>query len=244
MSKTQVANQNANTGVVAEMPDYLKGKQTARGTENVGAEDLVIPRLELVQALSPCRKKTDPSYIPGAEEGMLYNNVTRELYGTSVDVVPVFFHKEYIVWKDRQSGGGFVGAFKTNQEAVSCQSAQDDPDDYRVNDTANQFCLHIKPDGTVEEIVVSMAVTKLKVSRQWNSLIRMAGADSFSRVYTIGTVTEQNKQNQDYFNYSVKLKGFPSEAVYKQAESLYEQVSAGKVKVNRDSEGGPDHEEF
>lgn len=243
MANTNLAKQT--TGAVAEMPDYLKKQETSRGTENVHTEDLVIPRLELVQSLSPCRKKTDPAYIPGADEGMLFNNVTRELYGTTVKVVPVYFRKEYIVWKDRQKGGGFAGAFPTMEQAKVCQNGQDNPEDYRINDTANQFCLLLKADGKVEEIVVSMAVTKLKTSRQWNSLIRMAGGDSFSRVYELSAVSEKNKLNQDYFNLGVKPAGFPVEPVFRRAEALYDQVKAGNVRADTTVEGSvAEHEEF
>ena len=50
------------------VPSYIK-QDTTRGSEDVGAEDLVVPRLELVQSLSAFRKKSDPAYIEGIEEG-------------------------------------------------------------------------------------------------------------------------------------------------------------------------------
>jgi hypothetical protein len=247
MTKTNVAVVT-NTAVVADMPDFLKNQTSNRGAENITASDLVIPRLELVQSLSPCRKKTDPAYIEGAEEGMLFNNVTRELYGPSVNVVPVYFRKEYIVWKDRKLGGGFLGAYGSMAEAEHIVSVQDDPVNYRINDTANHFCLLIGKNGEAEEIVVSMAVTKLKTSRKWNSLIRMAGGDSFARVYEIGTAVEQNKMGQDYYNLSVKMVGFPSEMIYRRAEHLYSQVQQGRVGVDttREGENGEhsDHAEY
>lgn len=244
MTKTNVAVAN-NTAVVADMPDFLKNQTGNRGSENITANDLVIPRLELVQSLSPCRKKTDPAYIEGAEEGMLFNNVTRELYGPAAKVVPVYFRKEFIVWKDRKLGGGFLGAFGSMAEAEQVVSAQDDPANYRVNDTANHFCLLVKDGGEVEEIVVSMAVTKLKTSRKWNSLIRMAGGDSFARVYEIGTAVEQNKMGQDYYNLTVKMVGFPTEAVYRRAENLYNQVREGRASVDISQEGSnTDHAEY
>ena len=69
----------------ASVPAYIKQQEgIARGSEDVGQEDLTIPRLELVQALSPCRDEDDAAYIDGAKEGLLYNNVSRKLYGTSV----------------------------------------------------------------------------------------------------------------------------------------------------------------
>lgn len=222
------------------MPDYLKDKQGTRGQENVGASDLVIPRLEIVQDLSPARKKSDPNYIEGAEEGMLYNNVTRELYGKSVIVVPVGYVKEWLLWKDRKEGGGFGGAYASEQEAIDAKDDREDGDKFEVVDTGQQFCLLVHADGRVEEIVVSMAKSKAKVSRKWNSLIRIASADSFARAYKLSAVEDKNKQNQPFFNFAVAPAGFPQKAVYEKAEAMYEAFAQGHVKADRSRDENPE----
>ena len=67
------------------VPDFLKDKMgEGRGNEGVSSDDMTVPRLELVQSLSEVRKKASPNYIEGIQEGDLYNNVTREVYGESV----------------------------------------------------------------------------------------------------------------------------------------------------------------
>lgn len=237
MAKNQVVETNANNSVMLmsdEVPEFLKNQTSSRGSENVGANDLVIPRLELVQDLSPCRKKSDPSYIPGCEEGMLYNNVTRQLYGVEVLVIPVYFRKEWLIWKDRTAGGGFRGAFGSQAEAEAAMATLEDGNDCQVVDTAQHFCLALTPDtGKIEEIVISMNKSKMKVSRKWNSLIRMNGGDSFSRIYRLSAVSEKNNKNQDYFNYAVTAAGFPTEAIYKRAEALYEAIASGAVQIDR-----------
>ena len=241
MAKNQVTKIDESKNQMAlfsdEVPDFLKNQTTARGSENVGADDLVIPRLELVQDLSPCRKKSDPNYIDGIEEGMLYNNVTRQNYGTEALVIPVYFRKEWLIWKDRTEGGGFRGAFPTETEAKMAMADLEDGDKCEVVDTAQHFCLLIQPEtGKVEEIVISMNKSKMKVSRKWNSLIRMNGGDSFARIYRIGTVSEKNSKNQDYYNLVVAPAGFPSKELYDRAEKLYDAIASGSVQVNRDFE--------
>ena len=242
-NQTTAVAKTAPTGQVAmfsdEVPDFLKNQTTARGSENVGADDLVIPRLELVQDLSPCRKKQDPNYIDGIEEGMLYNNVTRQNYGMETLVIPVFFRKEWLIWKNRDAGGGFRGAFNTETEAKIAMAELDDGDECEVVDTAQHFCLLIQPEnGKVEEIVVSMSKSKMKVSRKWNSLIRMNGGDSFSRIYRIGTVSEKNSKNQDYYNFVVSPAGFPSKELYDRAEKLYDAIASGTVQIDRKVDAG------
>lgn len=102
MAKSNAVTKVEAFAVTDDIPEFLK-KGSNRGAENVGSEDVIIPRIELIQALSPARKKSDPAYIEGADEGMMFNNVTRELYGLEVMVVPVYYQKQFLVWKDRKS---------------------------------------------------------------------------------------------------------------------------------------------
>jgi len=231
------------------LPSYIKQTETARGSENVGAEDLVIPRIEIVQSLSPARKKKDPGYIEGAEEGMLFNSLTRELYGTELMIVPVMFKKEYLVWKDRDDGGGFRGAFsnKAEAEARTAEVKAEETCEAEATETAQHFVMIGHADGRIEEAVLSMSRTKLKVSRALNSLIRLNEGDRFSRVYRLGVVEETNSKNQSFFNYSISNVGFPVEAVYNKAEGMYESVNSGEVNVEVDrsveGETAPETEE-
>ena len=241
MAKNEVANVNMNE----TMPAFLQEKmQDNRGSEEVGSDDLVIPRIELVQSLSACRKKTDPAYIDGAQEGMLYNNVTRELYGESINVVPVFFRKEYLLWRDTKLGGGFGGAFPDGASGEEARQVQEAPHEWEVVDTNQHFVLVLKEDGSVEEAVMSMAKTKSRASRNWNSLVRINGGPRFSRVYKISGVADQNKAGQDFYNLSVKNVGFVTEQVFKHAEQIYDMVKSGSAAVDRSTEVAEDDSEM
>lgn len=219
--------------VLSERPAHLapiNPNALGRGSEDVKTEDLIIPRLEIVQALSPVRNKNDAAYIQGAEEGMIFNTVTRELYGQQVLVVPVIFRKEFLIWKDRKQGGGFRGAFGDEGAAGRALAELEDKQFCEVVDTAQHFCLLVsKTQERVDEVVLSMSRTKLKVSRNWNSLIRLAGDDRFSRIYMLETVPETNSKNQSYFNWKVTSLGYAPEYAYRAGERLYESVQKGRV---------------
>lgn len=216
------------------VPSYIK-QGSARGSENVDVADVVIPRLEIAQALSPCLKPNDPKYIEGATQGDFYNSLTNELYGPEVEVVPVYFRKEYLVWKSRDEGGGFRGAYPTLAEANARIAGEEDAEDLEPIETAQQIVLILKEDGSTEEAVVSMSRTKIKVSRQWNSLIRLNGNDRFSRVYRLTGIDETNSKNQDFKNIMVSNVGFVDADVYKKAEALYNSISSGARKVVLDN---------
>lgn len=234
MSKKNEAVKAEENTIVAttasNLPSFIK-QGPARGAEHVTQDDITIPRLEVVQSLSACRKKSDPAYIEGAEEGMLYNSVTRALYGQSVEVVPVAYRKEFLLWKDRKKGGGFRGAFPTMADAEKARAAMEDGDDVEINDTAQHFCLLLDGDRA-EEIVVSMAKSKLKTSRKWNTLIRIAEVDSFAKSYTLNGVAQQNNNGDEFFGMDVTVDGWVNENTYHRAEGLWKMIESGKVKVS------------
>lgn len=239
-SKTVAQRQTTAVATQDDLPDYMK-KGTARGSENVGTSDVVIPRIELAQALSPCLNRNKPEYIEGAQAGMFFNSVTRELYGERVTVVPVFFKKQWLVWKDREQGGGFRGAHDSPQEAAL--RIKEEPADqqkyFEATETAQQLVLVVKGDGSTEEAVISMARTKLKVSKQWNSMIRLAGGDRFSRMYDLVGV-EESSDKGDFYNISILANGFVSEETYHKAEALYEAIASGERNLNVDNSDGDD----
>jgi hypothetical protein len=231
---------NSLVMVQTETPDYIKQDQQ-RGSEQVGQDDIVIPRLEIVQALSPAVKEGDPGFIEEARPGMLQNSVTKQLYGKEVMVVPVFYNKQWLVWRQRKDKdnkpieGGFFGSYNSPEEADLRVEEEGGAANYIESiDTPQHLCLLISmQSGTVEEVMVSMPRTKAKISRQWNSMIRLAGGDRFSRVYRIGTQLEKKTQG-DYYNFVVAQSGFPAKVLYDRAEKLYEQIAAGSRKVVMD----------
>ena len=228
---------NAPATVHTEVPDFLKGHQNdQRGSEEVGTEDLVIPRVDLIQGLSKVRKKQDPNYIEGAEEGMFYNVVTRQLYGENVNVVPVYFQKQYLLWRDADLGGGFGGAHHSHAEAEEARQTQENPEEWEVVDTPTHYCLVLHDDGSTEEAVVSLAKTKAKASRYLNSLVRLNGGPRFSRVYQLKGVSEQNAKGQDYYSVQVANVGYVSKELFDKASELYETIKNGGVQVDQGEE--------
>jgi hypothetical protein len=239
---------------VAERPDWMgDGK---RGSEEVSINDLTIPRLVIIQDLSPQHKKNKAEYIENAEVGMIFNTVTNELYGNQALFVPVYFRLEWVVWKHRDAGGGFVGAYPTQEEAVAAvgehpnagQTTEKGDPVIEVQDTAQHFGLLLDPNSSLEdpraaEIVISMSRSQLKPSRQFNSQIKLAGGDRWERYYRLSAIEAQNQAGQDYYNWKVEQLGFVSEAVFAQAESLYEAVKAGTRDVERNDPQASQQEE-
>lgn len=241
MAKKEVVKKEEGALISQERPDFMNNESN-RGQEGVGIDDLTIPRLGLIQDLSPQRKKTDAAYIEGAEEGMLFNTVTNVLYGTSIMFVPVYYRKEWVIWKAQSEGGGYCGAYPTEHEAkvewesqgYEGQVNKKGEPIYEVNDTGQQFGLVVHEDGTTEDIVISFSKSKRKIDRQLNTMVKMAGGDRFSRVYKISAVSDQNSAGQDFYNYGVSMMGFVNEETYRKGEKLYDAISSGQRDIKRE----------
>lgn len=229
-----VKNENA-LAFGQDVPEYLKSQTGARGSEEVGAKDMVLPRLEIVQATSDAMKDA------GVPEGEMFNSATGEGLGDLVYFVPVYYRTEYIVWKDQDKGGGFFGAFETPDAAKARLLEKieegEDEDDLEVVDTPVHYGLLVHPDGSQkpQQIVISMAKSKAKVSRKWNAMIQIAGGDRFSRVYKITTFKDKNKQNKTFFNFVVQPAGYVPEAIFREAEKTYSAFKTDGVKADHGS---------
>jgi len=239
---------------VIERPSYMG--DTGRGSEEVGINDVTIPRLSIIQDLSPQHKKNKAEYIEGAEVGMLFDTVTMGLYSQSVIFVPVYYRLEWVIWKNRDAGGGFIGAYPSQQDAVDAvgahplagQTTEKEEPVLEIQDTAQHFGLLMDPNSPAEdpratEIVISMSRSQLKPSRQFNSQIRIATGDRWERYYRLSSVETQNAAGQDYWNWKIEQLGFVSEQVFAQAEMLYEAVIAGSRDVERGPTSTPTEEE-
>lgn len=228
-------NQNLATAeemngiVTTDRPAYLN-PESRRGSEDVGIDDISLPRIEVLQALSPQIKRNDPKYIQGAEQGMIFNTVSGELYGEEIVFVPIVFRKEYIVWQKRTAGGGFISTHQTEEEANAAWEALDNPDDHEVNLHAVNFVFIVRDNGALEEAVFSWSRSKLKVSRKLNAMIQMGSGDRFSKAYKLRSVEEKGKKGE-YFSYDIRPIGYVSESIYRRAESLFNAIKAGERAV-------------
>lgn len=232
-SKKEVTTVQAAGGIAVldERPDWVQ-QDSARGSEEVTANDIILPRIDVLQALSPQIKKSDPKFIPGSEQGVIFNTVSGELYGPSVMFIPISFKREFIIWQDRKAGGGFRGAFQTEDEAEAELATLENPDGHEIVETHVHFVLLLTEDGRTEEAVLSMARSKRKVSRKLNSLVQMIPGDRFSRVYRLSAV-EVSGPKGEYWSFDVASVGYASKEGYLRGQSVYEAIHRGERAIDR-----------
>ena len=209
------------------LPAHLQ-HGTGAGNENVSSNDMTIPRLDIIQQLSPQIDPTSPKYIEGAKLGSIFNSLSGDLY-SSCFLINLHFETRWQVFKKRNFGGGFEGSFDTEAQALAHLDAASLPRaQYDVSETGIHKCLLLDENGNPDQpVLIYMSGSKMKVSKDWNSAIRLKDprADRFASVWTLTSVPEKNRQGQPYQNMKLDFAGWAGTDLYEEAKTIYQGIS-------------------
>ena len=227
--------------------DIFEGATSGGGLEEVTSDDIQIPFLRVLQALSPQIKKSDPAYIKGAEQGGIFNTVTKKFWSgdDGVLVIPVHFQKKLLEFVPRSEGGGFVGELdpknlpKVVKEDNGMEMLENGNELVR---TAQHYVKIVHDDGNLENAIVDMKKTQLKKSREWVSIMGMfkypkeAGQnlvgktmDSWYNMFRLTTVEESNDKGSRYTWKIVHEKQVDKIEYVNESKSLHSSLSSGEL---------------
>ena len=216
------------------------------GSQNMTQEDLALPFLKVLGQLSPEVNERDGKYVQGAKPGMILNTVTNEIYdGTKgIDVLPVFYERKYVEWKDRGEGKGAPVAIHNADSDIVSTTTRDKsfkdrlPNGNYLENTANHFVVIL--GDSPQTALISMKATQLKISRKWNSMmmgIKMQGKNglftppTYSHIYKLKTVQMSNDKGT-WFGWDVSKVGpVTNKSVYQIAKAFSNNVSKGAVQA-------------
>lgn len=210
----------------AELPAFLQSAGSGLGNEDVTSEDLSIPRLSLLQALSPQINGDATQVVDNAKPGQFHISLTDELHD-DLFCINLAYKRDFAVFRKREHGGGFHGNFGSLAEAQDrVNQLEGNPESYEIQETAKHFLLLLDSDGTpVQPVAFFMANTKLAVSRSWNSKIRMLGEnlDRFASVWHL-TPVKQSGAKGSWYNLGIEFAGWTTEDLYNHAKRTYHTV--------------------
>tara|TARA_R100001129_G_scaffold120209_1_gene83381 strand:- start:1367 stop:2140 length:774 start_codon:yes stop_codon:yes gene_type:complete len=241
MSDKMVKKSNSELSIGNINADLIV-KNAGKGLQNVSNDDITIPRLAIIQSGSPQRKKKDEKYIEGAEEGMIFNTVTNEVY-EKIEVIPCGYRKTYVEWVPRDKGGGLVEVHDSKPEGTTTdpKTRKSMLGENQIVDTAEHFVLVKTSKDSYSPAVLTMTSSNLSVSRKWNTLLKMkrinvkgqtVEAPSFLFEFALSTVEAENDLG-NWHKYKLEEIGMiESKDVFKEAETLADSVTQGKVKAS------------
>jgi hypothetical protein len=181
------------------------------GMEAMGAEDFAVPRLSILQALSPAVNKRDDNYVQGAEVGMIHDNVSGMLYDgqEGILMVLVSYRRSHLGWwpRDSKKGKGFVADFGTNPSILNNTKRNEKgqnltPEGYEIIPTAEYFGFLIDEEtGGTSRVLIPMSKTQIQKAKRINTiasslLVNVNGtlkpAPLFYRAFRLKTKPESN----------------------------------------------------
>ena len=237
--------QKKTTQVVASELDKMLEADAGVGLENITTEDMQIPFIRIIQALSPQLQKDDPLYIKGAEQGDIFNTVSQEVFkqDEGITLVPAFFEKKFLEFQLRSSGGGFVRELAADDKDITMTSRENTiellPNGNELVRTHQHLVIAQSTNGTIAPSGLDMKKSQLKVARRWNTLKNSARLPSgalmpiYGTAWRVTTVLEANDQGK-WFNYKIDRINDITPDIEKmmlEARNMYQGVSKGEVKM-------------
>ena len=210
---------------------------------NMDTDDYALPFLRVLGQLSPECNKRDAKYVDGAEPGMIFNTVTKQLYDgeAGVNIIPCFYKREYVEWSDRGEGTSAPVAIHSVASGIINDATRGAdykdrlPNGNYLENTASYFVM--LPD--MQQALITMKSTQLKVSRSWNSMmnsIKLQGKNglftpaAYSHVYKLSTVQQSNDKGS-WFGWNIEKVGpVQDKHLYEAAKQFASSVSNVKVK--------------
>lgn len=238
----------------AEYADEFDGEVT--GLENLTSRDLLVPRLTILQSLSPQVKSNKPEYDPDARAGDIYDIGMQERFPDGVDFLFVKYSKQWLEWAPRESQKGLQALHDT--DAVLKQARREEstgrlilPNGNYIAETAQFYGFNVTANWRPS--FLPMASTQLGKARRllsWVDAERIRRKDNsefrppiYFRSYKLTTVPESNAKG-DWFGWKIErgpaLPEFPNWENHKEdAKRFIESIIAGEARG--DMTGIEDH---
>lgn len=250
MAKAQnnVAVIEETTGTaVAAAGDFSAFEGAPSGLENVTAQDLIIPRITILQALSPQLQKSKPDYNPIARQGDFCDTATGELWSDEMYVIPCFYARVYLEWAPRASGGGLVANHGTDASVLDKCTPDEKrrlitPNGNLIAETATFFVKNMSANG--RRSFIPLSSTQLKNGRKWMTVIcnerlkRGDGSEFMPPIYFRSwkaIPVEQSNSQGSWFGWKFEpskniLELDPSKSLLKECIEFHEQARDGLVR--------------
>ena len=177
---------------------------TPMGFEDEDAGDVIIPRVKVIQTLSPERKDKL------ADEGDIINSLTKEKLNGKV-FIPVFKFNNNVWWKDRSEGGGIqcmardgkVGSTSDGSTVLCTQCRRCEFDNSKTGKESLPTCTkYINFFGFFEgermPIILSFSKTSYNEGKKLYSLAKVTMQNMFNFGYTLNAKLMAKGNNEWY----------------------------------------------
>jgi len=211
--------------------------------DNISKDDLLLPRVELLQGQSPV-------VLDGKRKaGEIVNSISKEPLPEDLKIIPVLVEKNFIRWKPREQGGGIEYRTKNPYDPRVMEDTKWHGDEKPKCTAYLNFLCFI--EGQDMPIVVSFCNTSYQTGRKLLTLSKMEGGDIFNRKFRLGALKRENKygifyiftvENAGSTNSEERSKAESLLTVFKDQELMFQEDDSGSGSESTDA--GEDNNEF
>jgi hypothetical protein len=218
------------------MPDFMQG-DAGMGTEGISRDDVLSPRLKLIQGLSPELQDYDE-----LRPGNFFQTIDPYIFKDPIRVVIIIRDTRYILWRPRDSGGGILARcddgvhWSPSSGEFTVQLDRKDGGGnvtWRLAPTVIQSGLHLWGSSNPQDSSSPPAATKMYnfflafpdypevmpavLTMQRSSenegkkvnglLLRGNRVPIFGRQWILSSIADTNRAGQDFYNIKMEPDG-------------------------------------
>ena len=244
---------NKEEGSVALFGDDLQ-----QGFENMTQEDMALPYVRILGQLSAQVNESDGKYIDGAKPGMIFNNVTNEIFDgkKGIKVIPCYYKKDYPEKSDKgDMMAATVAVHLPNSPIIQTGKREGSkirlPNGNYLEETAYYYVLMETKAGGMTPALITMKSSQLSVSKNWNSMMKTIqisdGKGGYAIppmhgvVYNLASAVQKNDKGS-WYGWSItqdRIMGQEDKSLYLQSKEFNTSVAKGDVQTKADAEEKP-----
>jgi len=182
--------------------------------DELSADSYAVPRLALLEKMSPQVDESEAEFIEGAKPGMIFNSVTNEIYDVTdeaLKIIPCLRKHVFVEWVTREDGGGFVAVYDyaTGRDMMK-QTTRDEKNrdilsnGHELQETMEFYVLYLDPNNNeLTPAVISMARTRMKEAKRWNfridnRVVNGRKLKDIAQVYDMKSAQRKGDQGTSY----------------------------------------------
>jgi len=261
MAKNAVAKKEENA---VAMPEFMK-EHVGLGTERLSGSDVEVPRLKLIQKLSPELETHND-----VKAGDFFHSIAEMPMGNSIRITPIFVSQQFILWRPRETGGGILARAEdgihwnppSGEFAVKLKSGQDvtwrtaptvaqsgldkwgssnpaDPNSPPAATRMYNIVVAFPDDPDMPPAVVTLQRAAIKVARKFIGKLKITRAPSFGLIFNMKSV-EDSSPSGKFYNFAFASDGMVEDkAIYDRNYEMYQFFEKQGVSV-KDLESAQD----
>lgn len=235
-----------------EKPQNLD-RSDRSGVDDIGVDEIKLPRLCIAQGLSPQVMPDEGNYIPGLVVGQMFNDITGDIYGSGpITIVPVFRHVTRIEFDPDNKGVPLDRNVPANDPRMRWTKNPDNPKKGvppRATEYVDFVSFILRPGKAPDVAVVSIKTTnkyQRKTADLWTTLVGTRPTAIYTGMYKLSSKFEKgvNKEGQPtkFGVFVIKNAGYvPTDkpagaALVKAAKELHAELKAKKFSIEREIE--------